>query len=108
LGHLGKPENGSETPFLRIVSAFTREPTPLCENVKNGRFLGRFLFFADTGPGAPYPFSTISGFFYFLKKSNSFHTSDKRVRNRDQKTHGLRFTEKQKPQFFNKTHKKGA
>jgi hypothetical protein len=60
--------------------------------------------------GCPRPatFSTISGFFYFLKKSNSFHTSDKRVRKRDQKTHGLRFTENKKHNFSTKPTKKGG
>jgi hypothetical protein len=109
-GHLGKPENGSEPPIFRIVSAFTREPTPFCENVKNGRFSCRIPLLRGGGRGIrrPRPFSTISGFFYFLKKSNSFHTSDKRVRKRDQKTHGIRFTENKKHNFSTKPTKRGV
>jgi hypothetical protein len=61
----------------------------------------------DAGSAAPGLFPRFRDF-YFLKKSNSFHTSDKRVRKRDQKTHGIRFTENKKHNFSTKPTKRGV
>jgi hypothetical protein len=67
----------------------------------------RFLRAAGGGTAAPpLSVSTISGFFYFLKKSNSFHTSDKRVRKRDQMAPRPEFRTKSISQIPHKKHKK--
>ncbi len=72
-GAFGKTGKWYRAAHLRIVSDSLTRALPFCENVKNGRFLGRFLFFRP-GPPLPRPifFSRFRDFFISEKKVTVF------------------------------------